>query len=134
MSIPWIQVYSNLLQHPKTSALADALGLKSTDVSPNVCAAGLLVALWTWAAQSAYNGDLSKCSDRAIADACMYKKSPAKLVAALEETGWLDDGRKLHEWEQYAALYISAEAARRESNRKRVAKYRAQKGGGGASV
>ena len=76
--IPWIQVYSNLPQHPKTSRLADELGLTCAALNPNVLAVGLLVSLWTWAIQNAYNGDLSGCSDRSIAEACLWKKKPER--------------------------------------------------------
>ena len=98
--IPWIQVYSNLPQHPKTARLADELGLTSAAVNPNVLAVGLLVSLWTWAIQNAYNGDLSGCSDRSIAEACLWKKKPETLVKALIKTGFLDADKKLHDWDE----------------------------------
>lgn len=102
--IPWIQVYSNLIHHPKTTALADELGIRSADANPNAVAAGMLVSLWLWAAQNATDGDLSRCSDRAIAEAAEYKKKPSAFVSALLNTKWLDDNKKLHDWEQYASL------------------------------
>ena len=85
--IPWIQVYSNLPRHPKVSRLADELGLTSKGVNPNVVATGMLVSLWTWAIQNAYDGDLSGCGARAIADACTWTKDPQKLVDALVKDG-----------------------------------------------
>lgn len=102
--IPWIQVYSNLIHHPKTTALADELGIRSADANPNAVAAGMLVSLWLWAAQNATDGDLSRCSDRAIAEAAEYKKKPSAFVSALLQTRWLDESKKLHDWEQYASL------------------------------
>lgn len=102
--IPWIQVYSNLIRHPKTTALADELGIKPGDATPNAVAAGMLLALWLWAAQNATDGDLSRCSDRAIAEAAEYKKKPSAFVSALLNTKWLDEDKKLHNWEQYASL------------------------------
>lgn len=102
--IPWIQVYSNLIRHPKTTALADELGIKPGDATPNAVAAGMLLALWLWAAQNATDGDLSRCSDRAIAEAAEYKKKPSAFVSALLNTKWLDEDKKLHDWEQYASL------------------------------
>lgn len=102
--IPWIQVYSNLIHHPKTTALADELGIRSADANPNAVAAGMLVSLWLWAAQNATDGDLSRCSDRAIAEAAEYKKKPSAFVSALLQTRWLDGSKKLHDWEQYASL------------------------------
>jgi hypothetical protein len=122
--IPWIQIYSNLITHPKTSRLADLLGLKSGDTSPDVVAAGLLVSLWTWAIQNAYNGDLSKCSDRTIAEAARYRKKPVAFVQALREAGWLDSDGSLHDWSEYAHLLIEAEEKRKAQNRERVRKHR----------
>lgn len=125
--IPWIQVYSNLTKHPKTYALADELKLSSKDASPNAVAAGMLVSLWLWAAQNATDGDLSKCSARAIADAAEYKKSPTAFVAALEKTKWLDAGGKLHDWDEYATLLNDLNERQREQTKKRVERHRARK-------
>ena len=45
--IPWIQVYSNLPQHKKTSRLAEELKISSAVVDPNMVAVGILIGLWT---------------------------------------------------------------------------------------
>ncbi len=127
--IPWIQVYSNLPQHPKTSKLADELGLASAALNPNVLAVGLLVSLWTWAIQNAYNGDLSGCSARSIAEACLWKKKPETLVKALIKTGFLDEDMKLHDWDEYACLLMEQEENRRAKTRERVKRYRDKKNG-----
>ena len=121
--IPWIMVYTNIISHPKTGRLVDALGLKSPGVDPEVVAAGMLVALWTWAAQNAYHGDLTECSDRVIAQACRWKKDAGKLVQALQDCGWMD-GKILHDWDEYAELYISAQENQREKTRERVRRFR----------
>lgn len=125
--VPWIQVYSNLHSHPKTGKLVDALDLKSADADPEVVAVGLLVCLWSWAAQNAHDGDLSGVSYRTIANAARWKKSPVKLVQALHDCGFLDADMKLHDWEEYAELYILREEYKREQNRKRVADHRQRK-------
>jgi hypothetical protein len=125
--IPWIQVYSNLITHPKTSALADLLKLTSRSAAPNVIAAGLLVSLWSWAVQNAYSGDLSGCSDRAIADAARYLGKPQSFVAALTQAGWLDPDRKLHNWDRYASLLMEQEDNRRAKTNERVKRYRNKK-------
>lgn len=124
--IPWIMVYTNILSHPKTGRLVDALGLKSPFAEPEVIAAGMLVSLWTWAAQNVYHGDLSECSDRVIAQACRWKKDAGKLVQALQECGWLD-GKVLHDWDEYAELYINMEDNRKANDRERARNYRARK-------
>lgn len=129
--IPWIQVYSNLPQHPKTTKLADELGLASAALNPNVLAVGLVVSLWTWAIQNAYNGDLSGCSQRAIAEACLWKKKPETLVKALQNAGFLDADMKLHDWEEYACLLVEQEENRRAKTRDRVKRYREKKAADG---
>ena len=125
--IPWIQVYSNLPQHPKTTKLADELGLTSAALDPNVLAVGLVVSLWTWAIQNAHNGDLSGCSPRAIAGACQWKKKPEALVKAMQAAGFLDEDMKLHDWEEYACLLMEQEENRRAKTRDRVKRYRDKK-------
>ena len=128
--IPWIQVYSNLPQHRKTSRLAEELKLSSAAVDPNMVAVGILVGLWTWAIQNAYDGDLSECSPRTIANACQWKKKPETLVQALIKTGWLDEDMRLHDWEEYAVLLIDQEESRKQKTRERVNRYRNKKSGG----
>ena len=115
----WIQVYSNLPQHQKTSRLADELGLTSTALNPNILAVGLVVSLWSWAIQNAYNGDLSGCSPRAIAEACLWKKKPETLVKALSKTGFLDEDMKLHDWEEHACMAMEQEESRKAKTRER---------------
>ena len=125
--IPWIQVYSNLITHPKTSKLADLLKLSSKATVPNVVATGMLISIWTWAIQNAYNGDLSDCSDRTIADAARYRQNPKLFVSALMEAGWLDPDKKLHNWDHYATLLIEQEDSRRAKSKERVKRYRDRK-------
>ena len=129
--IPWIQVYSNLPQHRKTSRLAEELKLSSAAVDPNMVAVGILIGLWTWAIQNAYDGDLSECSARTIANACQWKKKPETLVAALQKTGWLDADMRLHDWEEYAVLLIDQEESRKQKTRERVSRYRNKKSAAG---
>ena len=107
--------------------LADKLGLTSKDAGPNVIAAGMLVSLWLWAAQNATDGDLSECSDRAIAEAAEFKRKPSLFVEALIHAKLLDEDRKLHDWDEYATLLIDCEDRQREKTRQRVANHRARK-------
>ena len=85
--LPWIQVYSNLADHPKIYALVDRMKLRR-----NSEAVGIVVSLWLWAAKNAPDGDLSGFPERAIADAVGYSSSYAgKLCQLLVETRWLDE-------------------------------------------
>ena len=122
--IPWIQIYSNLIHHPKTTNLADELGIRSADANPNAVAAGMLVSLWLWAAQNATDGDLSRCSDRAIAEAAEYKKKPSAFVSALVKARWLDEDRKLHKWEEYATLLQDMNDRQKANTAERVRRLR----------
>lgn len=125
--IPWIQVYSNLIQHPKTYALADELKLTSKDASPNAVAAGMVVSLWLWAAQNAPDGDLGKCTTRAIAEAAEYKKKPDAFVDALIKVRFLDPDKKIHDWDEHASMLMDTIERSNENNAKRQQRYRDRK-------
>lgn len=122
--IPWIQVYSNLIKHPKTYALADELKLSSKDASPNAIAAGLIISLWLWASQNASDGDLSRCTPRAIAEAAEYRKKPEAFVDALIKVRFLDPDKKLHDWEDHAAMLIDSIERSNKNNASRQQRYR----------
>ena len=125
--IPWIQVYSNVGSHPKTARLAELLEIKSGCVNPSVVAVGILVSLWSWAVQNAYDGDLSQMSDRAIADVCRWKKSPSLLTDALAAAGFLDPDGHLHDWAEYAVLFMEAKERENEKTKERMRRYRERK-------
>lgn len=127
--IPWIQVYSNLPQHPKTTKLADELALASASLDPNVLAAGIVISLWAWAIQNAHDGDLSGCSARAIAGACQWKKKPETLVKALQNAGFLDADMKLHNWDDYTVMYQDLQEDSKIKHRERQRRYRERKKG-----
>lgn len=132
MAIPWIQVYSNLTTHPKTYALADMLRLPAGTVSANIIAAGMLLGVWSWAAQNAADGNISGCSARALADAAGWRKKPETLEQALVSCGWIDrdgDARQLHDWEEYAALYMEQVDNQRRKTKERVQRYRERRHG-----
>lgn len=90
-------------------------------------AAGMLVSLWLWASQNVTNGDLSGCSDRAIAEAAEYRKKPTAFVNALIKTKWMDPDRKLHDWEEYATLLNDCAEQQKEKTRERVKRHRERK-------
>lgn len=123
---PWIQVYANLPSHRKTCKMRDALGLKN-----NYEVVGLLVCLWTWMAVNAPSGSLAGFSDRDIADAAGYKKSPEKFRTALVGAGFLDqteDGSVLvHDWDEHAGLLQDILEEQKRKTRDRVRKHREKK-------
>lgn len=93
----------------------------------------MMVSLWLWAAQNATDGDLSKCSDRAIAEAAEYKKKPSAFVAALIKTRWLDEDRHLHDWNEYASLLQDAADRQKANTAERVKRYRERKKNAGVT-
>lgn len=121
--LPWIQVYSNLADHPKIYALVDRMKLRR-----NSEAVGIVVSLWLWAAKNAPDGDLSGFPERAIADAVGYSSSYAgKLCQLLVETRWLDEkenGYALHDWVEYAPAIIDMYEKDKNRTRERVRKFR----------
>lgn len=127
MAVPWIQVYSDLDRHPKIGRLAYELGLKSSAVDAEASAVGIVICLWSWVAQSVSDGDLSKCMSRTIANACRWRGDADKLVNALKQAGFLDEDMRVHDWEEYAELFINREEYRKEQTRKRVQGYRDRK-------
>jgi len=72
------------IRHPKLLALAAALDMRAFE------ALGLLEALLDWTYQYAVRGDVGRFSDADIAAGIGYPGDPARLVAALVTTRWLD--------------------------------------------
>lgn len=127
MTIPWVQVYSNMVTHNKTRRLAAELKLTSKDVKPNVIAAGMLIALWTWAAQNATDGVLTGIPQEDIADVAGWKKTPETFYDALVKVGLLDvteDGVQIHDWMVYSQLLHEQTENRKEKDRARSKAYR----------
>ena len=125
--LPWIQVYSNLAEHPKIYALVDRLGLRR-----NYEAVGIVVSLWLWAAKNAPNGDLSGYSERTIAAAVgISRKKQNELCKSLLETGWLDLDENgalwIHNWSRYAGRLMEIVYKNREQMKIRSRRYRSKR-------
>lgn len=115
--MPWIESHAELRDHPKVDALMDALSITRRD------AVGLLHMVWWRALTYAPSGDLSAVRDSAIARWCDWEGDAAVLVGGLIDAGFLDDGRQLHDWQDYAGRWID----RREANATRKRNARAAK-------
>lgn len=100
----WIPVRTGLFKHNKTSRLAALLGIPPTH------AAGLVIALWAWAALEAPNGCLGDYDDEDIAIATGWQGDPHGFVAALlgcgagRRAGFLErdpnsSGLRIHDWQ-----------------------------------
>lgn len=131
--VPWIQVYSNMISHPKTYKLANLLGIRSQQVKPNVIAGGMMVSLWLWAAQNATDGDLSGVTADCLAESAGWRGKPETFRQALVESGFTDQddagGLHLHDWLDYASLLMEQEDNRRAKTNERVKRYREKKKG-----
>lgn len=130
MTIPWIQVYSNMVTHNKTRRLAGELKLTSKEVKPNVIAAGMLLALWSWAAQNAADGNLTGIPVEDIADVAGWRKDPQLFYDALVKVGLLDvgeEGVQIHDWMVYSQLLHEQSENKKEKDRARSKAYRDRK-------
>lgn len=86
--------------HPKTYALANALGVEVW------AAAGLLECLWHFTARYSPRGDIGRWPDARIAADVGWKGDPASLVSLLTRCGWLDPHPLyrvvVHDWHDHA--------------------------------
>lgn len=90
----------NTIQHPKTLALAVALGV------PRYAAVGILESLWHFAASYALPGNVGRFDDAVIAQAVGWERNPTELIDALVNTRWLDRHAAhrlvIHDWHDHA--------------------------------
>lgn len=121
---PWIQIYSNLPEHPKIYQLADTLE------TGNCEAVGVVVSLWLWAAKNAPDGDLSRFPVRALGDAVGWRGDTKRLYQSLVACGFLDeDGEntRLHDWEEYAVRLMEINERKKKQEYERTKRYRERK-------
>jgi hypothetical protein len=123
----YIQVDVTLIDHPKTKKLARLLGVN------RMTTVGHLVALWSWAAQYAPDGDLTnyKAEPGSLADGAQWEGDAALFMSSLIDSkigggcGFLEDvnGRlMLHDWADYFGKLIErreADAQRQREKRER---------------
>ena len=109
----WIESHQELRNHPKTKRLCRLLGLPCPTV------VGYLHFLWWWAYDYAPEGDLSDFTDEDIADAVDWDGDPGALMGALVQAGFINDDRRLHDWEDFAQKWIERRQADRERKRAR---------------
>lgn len=88
------------IEHPKTEALARALGCGMA------AAVGHLEALWHFTAKYALPGDIGRFDDATIAKKALWEGKPDEFVDALVRCGWLDRDSAcrllVHDWEDHA--------------------------------
>lgn len=110
----WIESHQELARHPKTKKFARKVGITVP------AAIGYLHLLWWWAMDYAQDGDLSLYEPDDIADALMWDGSQDDLLAALIESGFLenDDGLFIHDWHEYAGRLLEKRKQNTERKRK----------------
>lgn len=108
----WIESNQEVGRHPKTKKLARLLGVSRPT------AVGHLHYLWWWALDFAQDGMLSRYDSHDIAEAMEWEGESDVLLAALIESGYLDEtenGLMIHDWGDYAGKLME----RREKDRAR---------------
>lgn len=108
--MPWIESHAELRDHPKLDLLIELLGLTRRD------AVGLLHLVWWRALTYAPDGDLSALTDGQIARWAEWDGDPVMLVEALTSAKFIDSGRLLHDWYDYAGRWVE----RRQANADRM--------------
>lgn len=71
----------------------------------------------------AQDGDLTRYDDADVADGALWDGDPEAFIVALQDAGFLDSDRRLHDWDDYAGRLIE----QREQNRERMRKARARR-------
>lgn len=100
----WIELHEELLNHPKTAVLGEAMGWNKFE------SAGRLYAFWTWAMKYAPTGSLKDLNDAVLGVAVELNGEAATVfVRAMISARWLDrreGGLRIHDWPDYAARYL----------------------------
>lgn len=109
----WIESHTVLLRHRKLIELAKELRLR------NSYTLGHLHALWHAALEQQEDGDLSKWTDGFIADSSDFPGDAPQYVRLLQKHGWLD-GKLLHDWIDYAGLFLTRKYSSSDPERLRA--------------
>lgn len=121
MSLSWFRVDVDMVDHPKTYALAESIG--------DPLAGWYLIRAWAWTMRYAAHGRLSDGAETARAGgaetalerACGWHGEPGALVAALVACGWLDRDEngalEVHDWDEKQGAAVAK--ADKDAERKR---------------
>lgn len=95
--LPWIKLYGNVLEHPKSDMLEAELGVERAWTH--------VVELWLWASKVRPDGVLGGMSDAVIAKRSGWSGDAEAFVAALMATGWLTEERVLVGWDEHQGAH-----------------------------
>lgn len=108
----WIEFHANLRDHWKIDRLKDILKVPYTQ------ALGIMGCLWTWAADQAQNGDLSRFTDTEIARASRYESPSEGFKDTLKKCGLIDPNGKIHDWNRHGIRVLKSSRKRQKEYRK----------------
>ena len=111
MSLPWIRIYNDLPDHPKSDQLAALLG--------EARAWTHVVELWLWASRVRPDGSLAGLHPAVIAKRSGWLGDADVFVDAMRQSGFID-GDQLHGWLEYQG----AHAKKLEKDRTRIRQLR----------
>src|SRR5579859_6711889 len=110
----WIELHADIFEHKKIVIAANEL--TGGDREKLV---GHLGRLWTWCMDHAESGDLCHLSSRDIAAAANWPaRRAAQFVAVLLRVGLLDEGPRVHDWEDFAGRLLDRRRYDRERHRR----------------
>jgi hypothetical protein len=96
--------------HPKMRELAERLGV------PQSMAIGTLDSLWHFAMDYAPHGSLSKFTAEEISRAVYWPTEPARLVAGLIDSHWIDEDMFIHDWPSHCEDSVHMKLVRTRQN------------------
>jgi hypothetical protein len=115
----WIKLYAASFTHPKTRRLAKRLGI------PAAAAVGHLSCLWSFTAEFAPDGDLSRFDVEEIELGAGWEGDDGAFLKAAVKAGFIDndpvDNFAVHDWSDYGGKLVAARAAERERSAARRA-------------
>lgn len=121
----WIEVHTNLPDHPKVLRAAKALKIDSDAL------VGKLVRLWTWALENREDGILTDVDMERLGRIMNYGGKVETLSAALIKHGLLEDEgdgcASIHDWDEHVVRLLEKKREKRKQTAERVARYRAKK-------
>lgn len=111
MSLPWIRIYNDLPDHPKSDHLAAILE------EPRAWTH--VVELWLWVSRVRPDGSLTGLHPVVIARRAGWGGDPITFVDAMRQAGFID-GDQIHAWVEYQG----AHAKKLEKDRTRIRQLR----------
>lgn len=96
--LPWIKLFGNLPDHPKSDLLEDILGVERAWTH--------VVELWLWVSRVRPKGTLEGLSDAVIAKRSGWAHDAETFVRALIEAGWLTEDRELAGWDEHQGAHV----------------------------